>query len=109
MRGFDSSVPTMRYGKDKTWGLGVKLAAEEASKCPVCDKLLNGATPADGVQAFPKPGDVSVCAGCLTALKFGTDLKLVKLSDEELAGEYASLAGELAAARQIVCRKRGLS
>lgn len=98
----------MRYAVDDIYGPGTQLAANEASNCPSCGVFMDGATPVDGVQVFPKPGDASLCANCFTPLKFGEDLELIALTEEELEGPYADVAQEFALARQIVRLKRGM-
>lgn len=41
--------------------------------CPKCRKVLDGATAIDNDGSPPKAGDYSVCAYCLTLLRYGTD------------------------------------
>lgn len=54
------------------------------AKCPTCGKALDAQTRADGAQAAPSPGDVSICFYCGELLEFG-DRDLVKLTDEKFA------------------------
>jgi hypothetical protein len=51
--------------------------------CPVCSKLLDGATNINDDGA-PKPGDVSVCVDCMSILTFTPDLKLRLMTQGEV-------------------------
>lgn len=54
------------------------------ARCPACQSLLTGATNAKGNDTTPEPGDLSVCAYCMIALTFNTDLTLRLLRAEEI-------------------------
>lgn len=49
--------------------------------CPHCGKVLDAATPADGVGA-PSPGDATLCIDCGEWCVFNDELKLEKPSDD---------------------------
>jgi hypothetical protein len=53
--------------------------------CPKCNKKLDAATCTDP-KAFrgPSEGDISICAGCCTILRFGSDLKVREVTDDEM-------------------------
>jgi hypothetical protein len=55
------------------------------SRCPGCGKVHDATLCPDG--SAPAPGDLMICAGCGTYLKFGERLQSVALSD----GEFAAL------------------
>lgn len=46
--------------------------------CPVCLQALDAAS--DRQRNTPRPGDVSVCMYCATALEFGADMRPVLLT-----------------------------
>jgi hypothetical protein len=52
--------------------------------CPMCNAKLDAATHLPG-KAVPKPGDVSVCAGCGELLQFTDRMGLEKMEQEKLA------------------------
>lgn len=53
------------------------------SPCGHCGESRNEATHAEGIK--PKPGDFSVCWGCANVNRFDSELRLVKVTDAELA------------------------
>jgi len=61
----------------------MKTTHLEGNHCPNCLTFLNAASPLERDVA-PKENDLSVCFRCGQLLKFNKDLKLVKLTDEEL-------------------------
>lgn len=54
------------------------------SPCPQCSQVQNGATDAGPEGAYPNPGDFTVCINCGAALKFGEQLQLVGITEEEI-------------------------
>ena len=54
------------------------------SACPRCGYQIDAATKLDDESAVPTPGDVSVCMKCAHVTKFGYDLSLVELTQDEL-------------------------
>lgn len=51
--------------------------------CPSCGGLLDGASGATGKQK-PAPGDLSICLHCTEFLVFKDDLKLRKLTEDDV-------------------------
>ena len=51
--------------------------------CPNCGGLLDGASGATGKQK-PVPGDLSICLHCTEFLVFKDDLKLRKLTEDDI-------------------------
>ena len=66
----------------KSLGESVQLNAQMA--CPVCRKVIDGATPANTTHAIPGPGDVTVCLYCRTFLTFTAEPALRELTQEEI-------------------------
>lgn len=76
--------------------------------CPCCGHTLDCATPVDGVMTPPQEGDLSVCINCATPLQFDANLKLVALSDDEMAQLPPLSAIELRQAVKSVKHVKGL-
>ncbi len=55
------------------------------SICPHCGYEMNAASNADGSDAQPEPGAISVCVNCQAILEFDVDLNLIALTDETRA------------------------
>ena len=57
----------------------------QGSNCPSCGKFLDGASSvSDPGRSGPSPGDLSICIACGTIVKFGENLKLEIVSENEL-------------------------
>jgi len=54
------------------------------SYCPVCNKLIDGATTVDGNTKSPKSGDLIICFYCTSYLIFDDELIPQELTVEEL-------------------------
>lgn len=52
------------------------------SPCPYCDASFDRAGSPDG--GIPEPGDYSVCIRCASLLKFGENMELLPVSQEEI-------------------------
>jgi hypothetical protein len=52
--------------------------------CPVCGRVNNTHSPADGTDATPGEGDLSICFGCGAFLIFNADLSQRELTLEEV-------------------------
>lgn len=50
--------------------------------CPSCGKECDSATGSNN-DSVPNPGDITVCFYCASLLKFGSDMALEELPDEE--------------------------
>ena len=56
---------------------------ETEQQCPRCHKTLDAVAGAT-TDKPPKPGDYSICGGCLTVLRFGDGLALRVISDADI-------------------------
>jgi hypothetical protein len=65
-----SDVPHVRFAK---------------TVCPYCGYGVDSASVLEGDVPPPKKGDMAVCFGCAEILQFGDDLKIEKMTAEELA------------------------
>lgn len=52
--------------------------------CPVCSYITNRAAAVDD-QVPPKPGDYSICFNCTSFVTFDDDMRIVLLTDNEIA------------------------
>lgn len=84
----------------------------EPNKCPHCDALLDrsvGVNEPD--QRAPRPGDRSICIHCGNPCKFDDDMKLVKLTDEEMkqamADPYISKMLEMVKQTMVAAQELG--
>jgi len=69
------------------------------SVCPYCGTTINAATNFSGSpDARPDPGDVTTCMSCGKHSSFDADLKLVPISEEEMASLPPELQRALALA-----------
>ena len=56
-----------------------------ATKCPTCDATLSGAArPNPGDTTRPVPGDFSICSECRTPARFGDDMQLRLLTEQDI-------------------------
>lgn len=55
----------------------------KGTDCPRCEEFLDGFTSIEAGN-IPKDGDISICAYCLTLLRYESDLSLRVLTDEEI-------------------------
>jgi hypothetical protein len=68
--------------------------------CPCCGYKIDACTHASGDETIaPSEGDVSVCFSCTEYLKYGKNLSLEKISEEELARMDSEIRGQLALIR----------
>lgn len=54
------------------------------NSCPVCDHKLDAATLPDSDKDQPAPGDYSCCIYCAAYLRFGDDMRMEHVPDEEV-------------------------
>lgn len=59
----------------------VRTSRVPLKACPWCGELRDAATSFE--NASPRPGDVSICAGCGGLTKFDENLELVKVEEAE--------------------------
>lgn len=77
-----------------------------ASVCPVCNRSNNAVTATDGTDKGPVAGDLSVCFGCGSFLKFDIDLTQREMTLEEIGQLLDSERINLQRARAFVVRNR---
>jgi hypothetical protein len=83
--------------------------------CPLCGHTIDAATSLASPEAWPEPGDWTVCFACAGVLMFDTEFRLVVVPVAEVAAavaEDADLARTIAAVRRLraavgVPRSRG--
>ena len=66
---------------------GVIRCDMEASKCPTCDAKLNGAALTEAAaedKRNPIPGDYTICMYCRQVARFGDNLQLRALTEEDM-------------------------
>ena len=68
--------------------------------CPKCQKILTAVTCTTEDHNAPKPGDVTVCVYCESALEFTDDLSLMLASPETLAD--AEVAADIKRSVEVV-------
>ena len=61
------------------------------SPCPECNTLNDAATGLGGAQA-PCEGDICICFSCATVLSYDKDMKLQKMSKEQIQKIPSDLA-----------------
>jgi len=71
---------------------GGRTTRTKPDECPNCFGLITAATSRH--EAKPQPEDLNVCAYCGQILKYGPDLELVFLAEDELAALPADLRTE---------------
>lgn len=59
-----------------------KVRVPNAGECPDCLEKLDGASSRSGRD--PSPGDFSCCAFCGCLLRYGADMSVRRMSEEEL-------------------------
>ncbi len=64
-------------------------------RCPECSAVLDAATHMYDRRSQPRPGDVSLCLYCGTALRYGPNLRLQRLTDTEFMALPADTREEL--------------
>lgn len=64
------------------------------SRCPGCRQTLNATGDPHG-RGAPRPGDLSVCSGCGTILRFDHRLHLIAMTPRELERLPSGTAAEL--------------
>jgi hypothetical protein len=73
-----------------------------ACNCPHCGYLIDGATHAGGEEGpvnHPEPGDVAICLRCVRLSRYGDDLQLIALTDEQMDALPAEVKHDLARAQ----------
>lgn len=64
------------------------MVRDQRRRCPNCRTVVDGATAVDGSEAFPSPGDVTVCVYCAAVLIFtATGLRLPTFAELEKLAE----------------------
>jgi hypothetical protein len=76
-----------------------------ASHCPRCRQILNGTVDPQG-RGAPRPGDLTVCAGCGTILRFGPKLALTGVTPDQVEALPPETAKELLAAKDRYVKSR---
>ena len=79
-------------------------ARTPACECPACGYEIDAAMAATEGTAKPKPGDLSICLACASALKFRADLTVELLSIEDFDTLTGLEQNNLFAAMQAVSR-----
>jgi hypothetical protein len=81
---------------------------ETESTCPTCGEKMDGATNATlGETSAPKPGDLSICAYCGTALSCGEGMVIHELTRAEIKALSYEEALALVHARAVVFAMNG--
>lgn len=70
-----------------------------ASRCPRCRQILNGTIDHQG-RGAPRAGDLTVCVGCGTVLRFGPNLALTAVTAEQIEQLPPQTAKELLDAKR---------
>lgn len=70
-----------------------------ASRCPCCRQVLNGTVDPHG-RGAPRAGDLTVCVGCGTVLRFGPTLALTAVTAEQIEQLPPETAKELLEAKR---------
>lgn len=73
----------------------------EKDTCPSCGKILDAASPVDGESA-PGPNDLVICIHCFSWNKYGEDMKLVSLTQEEIDNMDPVMQKELDETRSTI-------
>lgn len=56
-----------------------------AGDCPTCLSKLDGVTSTEVKPRLPEAGDLSICTYCGAILRFGQDLQLEPVTDDDMA------------------------
>jgi hypothetical protein len=90
--------------------LGATKRTNASARCPACDRGVDAATSAEGLDATPKDGDFSICAYCASLLIFRADQTLRTATEHEIeefnrtlgpeVGMFANAAGRAEPAPQ---------
>lgn len=76
--------------------MGCSTTRLPASSCPVCGNECNAATwQAGPSRKSPEPGDITVCVECVSVLKFGPEMQLQGVSNDEVRAMAAIDRAEL--------------
>jgi hypothetical protein len=78
-----------------------------ADHCPWCGYKADAASPINA-KVTPKPGDIGLCINCGSALQYGADLRLQKISDQAVRDGLSAEAydGLMQARRWVLSRDR---
>lgn len=71
-----------------------EIFKHRVSRCPGCHQTLNATGDPQG-RGAPRPGDLSVCSGCGTILRFDRTLRLVAMTPVEIEMLPPKTAAEL--------------
>lgn len=77
-----------------------KVFKHRVSKCPGCRQTLNATGDPKG-RGAPRPGDVSVCAGCGTILQFDSRLRLTAMTPQQIEQLPPRSAAELIEMKEL--------
>ena len=80
--------------------MSVVTTRTPTTACPTCRTKVSAATSPWG--KVPKPGDMSVCAKCLTVNRFTNDLALTAMSDQEWLTLDSDIRAEVAEVRAML-------
>jgi len=72
------------------------------TRCPHCGYPMDVASNADASKEAPVPGDYSVCLSCGAFLRFGSRLRLSRLTKQQLEDMPADMLLELGRIRAAV-------
>lgn len=72
------------------------------TRCPHCGYLMDAASNADASKAAPVPGDYSVCLNCGEFLRFGSRLRLGRLTRQQLEDVPVDVLIELGRIRATI-------
>ena len=78
------------------------------SRCPCCGYLMNAASSVDDNTHAPVPGDYSVCLQCGAFLRFGSRLRLGRISKLEMEQMDADTLMELSRVQRAISTMRKL-
>ena len=82
----------MKFGRDRK---------TKSSECPVCGKILNAAFGINHNKR-PRPGDLNVCFGCGSFLKFVHNSQTALLTSNEIGELDIETLTELKQARALI-------
>jgi RNase P subunit RPR2 len=77
-----------------------------ATVCPGCRQTINATSDPKG-RGAPRSGDVTICVGCGTILRFDAQLRLSAMTPEQLEQLPANTAEELREQQERWRARRG--
>jgi hypothetical protein len=75
-------------------------------KCPHCETVIVNYTSMKDPGDIPSPGNLMLCANCLSLCKYDDNLKLTQLTDEEKASMPPELLFEIEGMINAVKKKK---